>query len=351
VTVREWDVASAPAAEIEAVVATLNAALDADLPDDPRWANRNVREYLTEMMPGERRVCWLAEAGGPADDAPGPAGGRPAGGDRPRVLGHANTLLLGDIGVVEVVVHPAARHRGVGRALVAEAVRRAAADGVSSVGVEVVEGTTAMAFWEALGFRCAYVEMRSVLDLSEVDWTATAALAADAPSGYRVEHHRGTLPDHLLEPYAATKAARRDTGPQDLDLRPSSYDARRLAASLDTLNRRGMRPYVVLAVQEQSGVVAALTEVVTPSQRPARADQYDTIVAPAHQGLGLDRVIKTRMLCELRTAEPRLEQVQTWNALEHDPMARVNAELGFRPDRRWCEYEADVADLARRLSS
>jgi hypothetical protein len=57
------------------------------------------------------------------------------------------------------------------------------------------------------------------------------------------------------------------------------------------------------------------------------------------------------MLCELRTAEPRLEQVQTWNALEHDPMARVNAELGFRPDRRWCEYEADVADLARRLSS
>ena len=336
-TVREWDAAAAPAAEIRAVLATLNAALDADLPDDPRWADRNVREYLTELMPGERRVCWLAE-----DD-------QPAAGDGPRVHGHANILLLGDIGVVEVVVHPTARQRGVGRALVTEAVRRAAAEGVSSVGVEVVEGTPAMAFWGALGFRCAYVEMRSVLDLSGVDWEAIAALAASPPSGYRVEHHRACLPDHLLEPYAATKAARQEAGPPDLDLRPSSYDARRLAASLDTLNRRGMRPYVVLAVHEQSGVVAALTEVVAPSQRPTRADQYDTIVAPAHQGLGLEGVIKTRMLCELRAAEPQLEQVQTWNALERDPMAGVNAELGFRPDRRWCEYDADVSDLSRRL--
>lgn len=327
-TVREWDARAAPAEEIEALVATLNAALDADLPDDPRWVNRHVREYLTELMPGERRYCWLA-----TDDG---------------VSGHSNLLLMDDIGVLEVVVHPAARGRGTGRELVAAAVGRARDKGVSSVGVEVVVGTPAMAFWEGLGFRCAYVEMRSVLELSGVDWDATARLAGQVPPGYRVEYHRGTLPEHLLEPYAATKAARRRDEP-DLELRPSSYEARRLLASLDTLNRRGMRPYVVLAVHEDSGAVAALTEVVAPTQRPTRADQYDTIVAPEHEGLGLDRVIKTRMLCELRAAEPQVRQVQTWTALEDDPIALVNAELGYHPDREWREYEADVAALAERL--
>ena len=30
-------------------------------------------------------------------------------------------------------------------------------------------------------------------------------------------------------------------------------------------------------------------------------------------------------------------------------MLKVNAELGFQPDRQWSEYEADVADLIRRF--
>jgi len=110
-----------------------------------------------------------------------------------------------------------------------------------------------------------------------------------------------------------------------------------------------MKPYLVLAVHDQSGEVAALTELVVPAQHPGRGDQYDTIVVPAHQGLGLEQAIKARMLLELRGVEPQLAEVQTWNALEHDPMAEVNAGLGFRADRDWYEYEADVLDLIRHL--
>ncbi len=339
--VREWDPDAAPAAEIESVVASLNEALDTDLPADPHWQGVGVREYLSETMPGERRICWLADAADAADTADTA--------DMP-VTGHANLLVLGDIGVVELLVHPSARQRGVGRTLMLEVARRAHAEGLDSLGVEVVGGTPAMKFWEAVGFRCAYVEMRSVLDFSAVDWPAMEALAASVPAGYRVECHRGMLPAEQLEPYAAAKAVRREVELPDLALRPSSYDAQRLAASLDTLNRRGMKPYLVMAVHEVSGEVAALTEVVTPVQHPSRADQYDTTVVPEHQGLGLDRAIKARMLLELRAAEPRLTEVQTWNALENDPMARVNADLGFRPDREWREYEADVPELLDRLS-
>jgi GNAT superfamily N-acetyltransferase len=339
VTVREWDPASASGAEIESMVASLNDILEADLPGDPGWRTTGMREYLSETLPGERRICWLSDGDG--DEVQVGSG---------RAPGYANLLLLGDIGVVEVLVHPAARHRGTGRALLAAVVRRAYSEGLASVGVEAVGGTPAVKFWESLGFRCPYVETRSILDLSTVEPGGLRALAAKVPAGYRVEFHPGGLPDHLLEAYAAAKASRRETEPAELELRPSSYDAQRLADSLVTLHRRGMRPYLVLAVHDRSGEVAALTEVVAPTQHPTRADQYDTIVAPAHRGRGLDRAIKSRMLIELQAAEPQVAEVQTWNALENDPIAEVNAELGFRPDREWREYEADVLDLVRTLS-
>jgi GNAT superfamily N-acetyltransferase len=336
VVVREWDPAKVSNEQIESIVAALNEVLTADLPGDPRWQTAGMREYLTETMPGERRVCWFADG---TDGARGTAPGQP--------LGHASLQLLGDIGVVEVVTHPSARRKGLGRALLTTAARRAYEDGVASIGVEAIGGTPAVKFWESLGFRCAYVEMRSILELATVQQPVLKAMAATVPSGYRVEYHPGGLPESLLESYAAAKASRGEPG--DLELRPSSYDAHRLADSLTTLNRRGMTPYLVLAVHEQSREVAALTELVMPIQHPTRADQYDTIVHPAHQGLGLERAIKARMLLEIRQAEPKLAEVQTWNALENDPMADVNAELGFRPDREWREYEADVFDLIRQL--
>lgn len=329
--VREWDPRTASGADIESMLDTLNAVLAVDLPADPPWQATNLREYFAETMPGERRVCWRAGTDG-------------------EVLGYASILLLGDIGVVELLVHPDARRCGLGRRLMTTAAHWSYEEGFASLGAEVIGGTPAVPFYQSIGFRCAYVEMRSVLNLSSVDWLKLGEVAGGLPAGYRIEYHPGGLPKNLLDGYAAAKAARRAEDNGDLELRRSSHETQRLADGLDTLQRRGMKPYVVLAIHEETGVVAGLTEVVTPTQHPSRADQYDTIVVPDHRGLGLERAIKARMLFELRSAEPRLEEVQTWNALENDPMAQVNAELGFRPDREWSEYEADVLDLKSRLN-
>jgi len=337
--VREWDPRSAPSAEVDAVLATLNAAVCVDLPDDPPWRPDSFREYLSVTMPGERRVCWLAESGPGAS-----ARGEP-------VLGQANVLLLGDIAVLDLVVHPKARRAGLGRELLGAAVRRAFGEGFRSMGVEVVGGTPAVDFYERYGFRCAFVEIRNVLKMSTVDWTRLGEMAGGVGSGYHVEFHAGGPPDDMYEAYAEAKEIVRDSyDVGDLELRPSSYDPDRLRASLSTLHARGLRPYIVVGVHEQTGKVAGLTEVVVPAQRPTRADQYDTVVVPEHRGYGLGRAIKARMLFELRTAEPCITEVQTWNAVENEPMLKVNSELGFQPDRQWSEYEADIADLARLLN-
>ena len=336
--VREWDPRTAPSVEIESVLATLNAAVSVDLPDDPPWRGESFREYLSVTMPGERRVCWLAES------SPGAAArGEP-------VLGQANVLLLGDIGVLDLVVHPKARRAGLGRELLGAAVRRAFGEGFRSMGVEVVGETPAAHFYERYGFRCAFVEIRNVLKMSTVDWQRLGEMAGGIGAGYRVEFCPGGPPNDLYDAYAEAKEIVResyDLG--DLELRPSSYDPDRLRDSLATLHARGLKPYIVLGVHEPTGKVAGLTEVVVPAQRPTRADQYDTVVVPKHRGYGLGRAIKARMLFELRSAEPLVTEVQTWNAYENEPMLKVNAELGFEPDRQWSEYEADVADLARRL--
>jgi GNAT superfamily N-acetyltransferase len=330
--VREWDPGSASDTQIEAVLRTINDGLADDVPEDPPWQANHFREYLAVTMPGERRASWLALA------------------DDDSVLGHATMLLLDDIGVLELAVRPDARRRGAGTALLAAVARRASEERYESIGVEVIGATPAVDFYAAYGFRCAFVEVRNVLDLGGVDWLRLGEMARGIGAGYRVEYHPGGPPAELLEAYATAKESARDLA-GDLDLRPSSYDADRLRASLATLHARGLRPYIVVGLHEASGKIAGLTEVVVAAQRPSRADQYDTVVVPAHRGYGLGRALKARMLLELRGAEKQLVDVQTWNAVENEPMLRVNTELGFEPDRQWWEYEADVAQLVRRLAA
>jgi GNAT superfamily N-acetyltransferase len=334
VRVREWDPATAPTAEIVAALDALNEIVSVDTPEDPRWRLPTFRDYLAETMPHERRIAWVAEENGTG-----------------RLLGYQTLLMIGNMGVLDIQVRPDARRGGAGTALLTAAVRRAHAAGYESIGVEVVGGTPGETFYLAHGFRCVYTEVRNVLDLSTVDWMRLGEMAHGISSGYRIEYHPGGPPLSMFEAYAATKARMREQPGHELDLHPSSYDAGRLKASITTLHARGLRPYVVVAVHEATETVAGLTEVVVPVHRPTRADQYDTIVVPIHRGYGLGRALKARMLFELRAAEPLVTDVQTWHGADNEAVVRVNAELGFKPDRRWYEFEADVADLVRHLGA
>ncbi|MEU5674092.1 GNAT family N-acetyltransferase, partial [Micromonospora sp. NPDC047753] len=181
--VREWDPRTASSAEIASLLATLNAVLAADLPQDPPWREASLREYLAEVMPGERRISWIAQAE-PTDP-----------GDTGAVIGQVHVLLLGDIGVLEVLVHPSARRTGLGRDLVLRAARRVYQEGFQSIGVEVVGDTPAVGFYEALGFTREYVETRSVLDLTAVDWAELAEMATGIGAGYQLEFFPGGPPD------------------------------------------------------------------------------------------------------------------------------------------------------------
>ena len=333
VKLREWDPAVAPEVELDAWLRAYNVALTADLPDDPPWGKHLLRDYLTVTMPGERRLTWIVED----DAAPG------------EIFGYGRILMLDGMAVIEVYVTPNARRQGVGDLILATMAERAVVEGFLSLSVEAIGGTPAIGFYERNGFTHAYTERRSILDLPTVDWPHLAEMADAIAHGYRIEYYPGDLPDGLLEEYAEAKQMRRLDPLAEVDLRTSSYDAERLRASLICLQGRGLKPYIVVATHERTEKVAALTELVVPALRPSRADQYDTVIVPAHNGYGLARAIKARMLLELRAAEPQLLQIQTWHAPDREQLQQVNSELGFSPDREWREYEVDAADLAGRL--
>ena len=222
--VREWDPGTAPETEIEDMLRALNEVLAADLPDEPRWHIDLFREYLSATLPDERRIAWIAEE----DDGTS--------------LGFASILLTGEIGVLELLVHPKSRRTGVATALLAAAAHQSYAENFRSLGVEVVGGTPAEPFYRAHGFRRAFREIRSTLDLSTVDWLRLGEMATGIGSGYRIEYHPGGPPESLFEAYAAAKAEVRELPAADLELRPSSYDAQRagfqqLSANLIILDR------------------------------------------------------------------------------------------------------------------
>ena len=116
-------------------------------------------------MPGERRISWVAED-------------EPTGRGRPgQILGHVHVLLLGDIGVLEVLVHPDVRRTGLGRELVLTAARRVYQEGFPSIGVEVVGGTPAIASTSRWASPRSTSRPAACSSLSTVDWTALGEMA------------------------------------------------------------------------------------------------------------------------------------------------------------------------------
>jgi GNAT superfamily N-acetyltransferase len=335
VRLRQWDPACAPDREIDDWRTAFNEVLAADLPAEPRWVPDRIREYLAAVLPDERRASFVVEEDG-------------------RLLGYAGLVLLGDDGagtaVLELFTRPPNRGRGVGDALLSAAGQHAAAAGQRLLTAEVIGGTPAVGFYEERGFKRAMVERRQLLDLSTVDWELVGRLARRVAAGYRIEPFTDRTPEPLAGDRATRAQGFRATAAADAAFR-SGFAPELVADSMRTLRARGQRPYVTAAVHQASGQIVGLTELAVPAQRPTRGDQYDTLVVPAHRGYGLGLAMKACMLLDLHRAEPQLTSVQTWQATENEPMARVNVELGFRPDREWYEYEISVAALAARLSA
>ncbi|MGK5554195.1 GNAT family N-acetyltransferase [Actinomadura kijaniata] len=312
-------------AQIRQWHAVLTAVHAADPAGEPAPELEHTMARLLGAEQGGRQRLWTAVTDG-------------------RTVAVATLRLPGEPGAarpgeIDIQVRPEHRRRGIGRRLLTVAAEGLRADGRSSVIAQVLEGTPAVPFLEAHGFRCVLTLRGLLLDMADVPPERTAALLASGPGGYDLVRWRGVVPDEHAEALAHAKHAMADLAQYE----GVPWDAHRVREMAEMVAKRGDELYTVAAVRD--GVIAGFTEVVVPADSPARAAQYDTAVVPEHRGRRLGIRVKAAMLDWLRAERPEVREIETDNAGDNVHMLAVNRELGFRPQRESREYQADAADL------
>jgi GNAT superfamily N-acetyltransferase len=294
-----------------------------DEPDGPWFTEQPFRGWLTVGWGGDPREVWVIRS--PEE---GPEEGRIAGWYR---LGMPDLENLDQAELV-LVVHPTQRRRGLGRALLEHAAARAAEQGRSVLNGGTRGGTGGEAFARAMGADPGLVDVQRVMDVRAMGDEQLARLretAEQAAAGYSLVSWTGLVPEDFLEQAAALFAALNDA-PHDPHIAPAVWDAQRVRERVNDLRPHyGLRTYAVAAVQEDTGEPAALTEVAVDPADPGWGHQMLTGVTREHRGHRLGLLVKATMLEWLRTAEPTLERIQTWNAASNQYMIAVNEALGY----------------------
>jgi GNAT superfamily N-acetyltransferase len=308
-----------------------------------------LREQVPEMgLPGPREAAGLLR-----NDADERVEGRLAFVDGVAAGAVLVSLWLQedrDLAYCELVVAPAYRRRGVGRALLAEATAIAAAGGRRALNADIAEASPAAAFAATTGARVTLADVRSRLAVASLDHDRLAALAGGYTGDYRLVSWGDRCPDELVDAAGAAQEAMNDRPLGDSGHEPARWDAARIRRREDRHAASGFTACVTAAVHDRTGEVAGLTEIVVPDD-PVAVWQENTAVVSAHRGHRLGMAMKSANLLRLTEQWPQAEWVVTWNAADNTHMRAVNTALGFEVCEQWQEVELPVRTPAGAAAS
>lgn len=255
----------------------------------------------------------------------------------------------------EITVHPDARRRGHGSAMLAEVLRHTREAGRTTVWMGCPSDDPVPAsFLAQRGFRYASHDARRRQVLADVDPAEVARLRAEAEAAatdYDLERHTPPLPEALLAEIAVVAESINDAPMGDLTWEREVFDADLVRDIEAAREGRGDRLYRVLARHRGTGVLGGHTMVVADQFRPAWASQGDTAVAREHRGHRLGLLLKIEMMAWLAEVEPQVEVVETWNQVDNSHMIAVNEALGYRLDRVFHMYELQLDAAGEQLAA
>jgi GNAT superfamily N-acetyltransferase len=340
-TARPAPVALDPAddAAVEAAYEIDVAVRAHDLPDLPPPSRRRHVGTFRIPAPGLDVRHWLAYDG-----------------DHPAGWLSVELPLLDNLdnAYVQLLVHPAHRRCGVGRALYARGVEVASAAGRRRVMTQTHQPLDAEpgadgpgpAFARTVGLTAALTEVRRKLDLSTMDRVALDTRLAAAwtrADGYSLMQWTDATPDEYVADVAYLEGRLNADAPVgDLAIEPEKVDAERLRRMDETRAVRGLRTYNSAVRHEVSGRVVAWTALMLEREITQHAWQGITLVDPPHRGHRLGTIVKIANLQYARAAEPALRTVDTWNAAVNTYMIAINEAIGFRPVDAWVNWQGDV---------
>ena len=294
-----------------------DAAQRVDEPEGPWFTEQPFGGWITVGWDGNPREVWLAV------DQQGSA----AGWYRLHLPSRENLDQAG----LDLVVHPAERQRGAGLALLRHAAGRATAHGRAVFNGGTRNGSAGEAFARSVGAKPGLVEVQRVLDLGQLEKGKLARLrgpAELAAAGYSLESWVGPIPEKFLEDVAALYDAMGDA-PRDPEIAHEEWDAQRVRESINLRQHYGLRDYTLVARHDDTGELAALSEMAVDPADPGWGFQMNTVVIRKHRGHRLGLLAKIAMMELLATTEPQLERISTWNAETNEHMIAVNEAIGY----------------------
>ena len=294
-----------------------NAAQRVDEPEGPWFTEQPFGGWITVGWDGSPREVWLAV------DQQGSA----AGWYRLHLPSRENLDQAG----LDLVVHPAERQRGAGLALLRHAAGRATAHGRAVFNGGTRNGSAGEAFARSVGAKPGLVEVQRVLDLGQLEKGKLARLrgpAELAAAGYSLESWVGPIPEKFFEDVAALYDAMGDA-PRDPEIAHEEWDAQRVRESINLRQHYGLRDYTLVARHDDTGELAALSEMAVDPASPGWGFQMNTVVIRKHRGHRLGLLTKIAMMELLATTEPQLERISTWNAETNEHMIAVNEAIGY----------------------
>ena len=293
------------------------AAERVDEPEGPWFTERPFTGWMTVGWDGNPREAWLATDQGSA-----------VGWYRLELPARENA----DQAHLNIVVHPAARRRGLGRALLQHAAGRAAEHGRTALNGGARDGSPGEAFVRSAGAKPGLAEVQRVLDIGKLEKGKLARLrgpAERAAAGYSLVSWAGPVPEEYIEQAAAVYNGMADA-PRDPEITHEEWDAQRVRERVNGLRPQyGMHDYTVAARHDDSGELAGLTEVSVDPADPGWGFQVFTVVRREHRGHRLGLLLKIAMMELLATTEPQLERIVTWNSDSNEHMIAVNEAMGY----------------------
>ncbi len=200
---------------IRACFEVMLAAERVDHPGEPWFTEQPFAGWITVGWDGSPREVWLATDQGQA-----------AGWYRLDLPARENL----DQGGLEIVVHPAARQRGIGRALLQHAAGRAAGHGRTVLNGGARDGSPGEAFARAAGAKPGLAEIQRVLDIGKLEKGKLVRLrgpADRAAAGYSLVSWVGPVPEEFIEQTAAVYNGMADA-PRDPEIAHEEWDAQRV---------------------------------------------------------------------------------------------------------------------------
>ncbi|MBJ7532744.1 hypothetical protein JDN40_01225 [Rhodomicrobium vannielii ATCC 17100] len=95
----------------------------------------------------------------------------------------------------------------------------------------------------------------------------------------------------------------------------------------------------LIVLPAPDGSVAGLTEATCDSRTPGEIHQGLTAVARSWRARGLTKALKGALLRQVHESHPETRIARTGNGETNAAMRSINARAGFKPHRRFVEYQ------------